>query len=359
MATTPRRLSSTLLGLRMPCLVLAVAACAPNQQGAPPKALPRGYAASPPAGRASEPRRSGAAGTSPTALGRGQDSGEAPRRGLTVADARRYMVDLINRDRASIGLAPVVFDDGSATRAGQAHAEDMATKGYLGHWGTDGSVPEQRFTDAGGVDMVLENASCFTDEKTRTLDRAPRIDPKNVELTEDLFFHEQPPHDGHRRNILKPWHKKVGIGVAQPAATPTEIPAPCFAQEFVDPYGLYAAAPRKLHVGDVLHVSGTILAPATFAGVGLARVDKPEPLPVSELNRRRSYPVPMPYQMYWPPGYQTPIPVKVTGNQFTVDLPVSDGGKAGLYELSVWANLSGERDAVMVSLRTMVGTPAR
>ena len=276
-----------------------------------------------------------------------------PRRGLTIAEARRLMLDLINRDRASMGLAPVAFDDGPATHAGQAHAEDMAKHGYLGHWGTDGSVPEQRFTEAGGADMVLENASCFTDEKTRTLDRAPLIDAKNVELAEDMFFHEKPPHDGHRRNILKPWHKRVGIGIAQPVATQTEIPAPCIAQEFVDPYGSYAAVPRRLRVGDVLHLSGAVSSPATFAGVGLARVDEPAPMLPAELNRLRTYPVPAPYQMYWPLGYQTPIVVKVNGGRFGIDVPVSDQGRPGMYEVSVWATFPGSDDLVIVGLRTI------
>ena len=266
------------------------------------------------------------------------------------------MLKLVNRDRASMGLPPVALDDGAAQRAGQGHAEDMARNGYLGHWGTDGSVPEQRFTEAGGSDMVMENASCFTDEKHRSLDASPGIDPKNIEQTEDMFFHEKPPHDGHRKNILKPWHKAVGIGVAQPLATPTEIPVPCFSQEFVDAYGSYSAVPARVKVGDTLHVEGAIAAPAAFAGVGLARVDAPRPLPVAELNKRRSYPVPTPYQMYWPPGFQTPIPVKVTGSRFAIDVPVSDSGKSGLYELSVWATVPGTADLTMVSLRTF---PAR
>jgi hypothetical protein len=275
---------------------------------------------------------------------------------LTVAQARRYMLQLINRDRATQGLPPVVLDEGPAQRSGQGHAEDMAKNGYLGHWGSDGSVPEQRFTEAGGSDMVLENASCFTDEKKRTLDGSPTIDPKNVDQTEDMFFHEVPPHDGHRKNILKTWHKTVGIGIAQPIATPTEIPVPCFSQEFVDDYGSYSALPSRVHVGDTLHVEGTVTLPATFAGVGLARVDAPKPIPVPELNKRRSYPVPTPYQMYWPPGFQTPIPVKVAGAHFSIDIPVSDGGKSGLYELSVWATVPGTSDLTMVSLRTF---PAR
>ncbi len=310
-----------------------------------------------PAGATDPPAAPGVSAAEPVAPATpAPQSAGAPAGKLTIAQARRYMLKLVNRDRATQGLPPVVLEEGPAQRGGQAHAEDMAKNGYLGHWGTDGSVPEQRFTEAGGSDMVMENASCFTDERTRALDAFPGIDPKNIEQTEDMFFHELPPHDGHRKNILKGWHKSVGIGVAQPVATATEIPVPCFSQEFVDDYGSYAALPAHVKVGDTLHVEGTIAAPATFAGVGLARTDAPRPVPVSELNKRRSYPVPTPYQMYWPPGFQTPIPIKVSGAQFSVDIPVSDGGKAGLYELSIWATVPGTADLTMVSLRTF---PAR
>ena len=271
---------------------------------------------------------------------------------LTLPQARRYMWKLVNRDRASAGLPPIALDESAAQRAGQAHAEDMARSGYLGHWGTDGSVPEQRFTEAGGSDMDMENASCFTDERSRTLDSSPGIDPRSVEQTEAMFFNERPPHDGHRQNILKAWHTAVGIGVAQPVATATEIPVPCFSQEFIDDYGTYAALPARVRVGATLHVEGTLAPPATFAGVGLARMEAPRPLPVAELNKRRSYPVPTPYQMYWPPGFQTPIAVKVAGSRFTIDIPVSDGGKPGLYELSIWATVPGAADLTMIGLRT-------
>ena len=333
---------------RVACFALLLAACLPPVEPLQPPAAPEPVAvAAPIAPQVGAPRMT--ASLVPVAVARG----EGPRKRLTLAEARRYMVQLINRDRATMGLPPVELDEGAPTRGGQAHAEDMAHHGYLGHWGTDGSVPEQRYTEAGGTDMVLENASCFTDEQPRTLDRNALVDVKNVDQAEDMFFHEVPPNDGHRRNILKPWHKRVGIGVAQPQATPTEIPVPCFSQEFVDPYGTYVAVPASMRVGDTLHVEGAITAPATFAGVGLARVDGPKAGSVAELNRRRSYPIPAPYQMFWPPGFQTPIPVQVGGGRFSVNLPLSDGGRPGMYELSVWASVPGTRDLTMVSLRTI------
>jgi uncharacterized protein YkwD len=277
-----------------------------------------------------------------------------PKALLTIEEARRYMVALVNRDRRTQCLPPVELDDGAPTRAGQAHADDMATNGFLGHWGTDGSTPEQRHTEAGGADMVLENASCFVDEHKRVLDKHPVIRAEEVEKTEGMFWNEVPPNDGHRKNILKPQHRKVGIGIAQPVATPTEIPVPCFSQEFVDPYGTYAAIPKRARVGATLHVEGTIAAPATVGGVGLARTDLPKPLAVAEANRRRSYPVPQPFVNYWPPGFVTPIPVQVSGQSFAIDVPLSDGARRGLYEVSVWARLPGAKDPLMVGLRTIV-----
>lgn len=277
-----------------------------------------------------------------------------PTKPLTVAEARRYMVTLVNRDRATQGLGPVELDEGAPTAAGQAHAEDMARLGYLGHWGSDGSVPEQRYTEAGGGDMVMENALCFTDEAKRTLDGKPLIDPKQIERAESLFFDEVPPNDGHRKNILKPMHTKVGIGVAQPIETAKEIAVPCFAQEFTDNYGTYASLPKRAKVGATLHIEGTLAANAKPTGVGLARATSPKPISTAELNKRRSYPVPKPYQVYWGPGFVSPIPVKIDGQHFAIDVPLSDGGQAGLYEVSVWAKVGGSSEHAMVSLRTIV-----
>jgi uncharacterized protein YkwD len=271
---------------------------------------------------------------------------------LTIAEARRYMLALINRDRKTMNLEPVELDLGSPTAAGQAHAEDMAKNGYLGHWGTDGSVPEQRATEAGGADMVLENALCFTDLAQRELDPSPLIEAVAIEQAESMFFNEVPPNDGHRKNILKPFHKKVGIGAAQPLSTATEIAVPCFSQEFADPYGSYASIPKHMRVGSTLHVEGSIVASATFAGVGLARVESPHAISPAELNTRRTYAIPQPYQMYWPPGFKTPIPVTVSGNKFSIDVPVSDRQKPGLYELSIWGKVPGAPDYVIVSLRS-------
>jgi hypothetical protein len=278
-----------------------------------------------------------------------------------VAEARAYMVELINRDRATFKLAPVALDTTSPTKSGQRHADDMAHLGYLGHWGTDGSVPEQRFTEAGGSDMVMENASCMTDLKVRELDPTPMIDAKSVEDTESMFFNEPPGHDGHRQNILNPMHTRVGIGIAQPKPTATELPTACYSQEFVDGYGTYTPIAAHAKLGSTMHVEGTLTSAVVPGGIGFARVDAPKPIAPATANTMRSYHLPDAYQNYWPKGFQTPIAITVEGQSFKADLPIGDHGKPGLYEVIVWAKSPKTSDPhadseafIRVSVRTIM-----
>ncbi len=277
----------------------------------------------------------------------------APSGAVTIPEARKYMVQLINRDRASQGLPPVELDEGVATTAGQAHAEDMARLGYLGHWGSDGSVPEQRITEAGGADVDFENAYCITDEHRRTLETSPRIALSEIDRAESMFFNEQPPMDGHRKTILGKWRKRVGIGIAMPKADPNEIVVPCISQEFVDTYGTYEPLPKSLKLGATVHVAGAVSNDVKIGAVGLARIEEPRALPASELNKRRNYPQPNPYEMFWPHGFQTRLELKTNGQSFSIDLPVSDHGQKGLYEVSVWVQHPGEKSFGAVSLRTI------
>jgi hypothetical protein len=267
---------------------------------------------------------------------------------MSLADARHYLLRLINRDRQAEGLEPVTLDP-AAEKAGQEHAGDMAAHGYTAHWGTDGSVPEQRYTGAGGTGMVQENAACLADAKDRKLDVAGPFTAAELERVEAAFMGEKPPADGHRRNILTPWHNRVGIGVAKPAG----VPLLCVAQEFVDHYGTYASLPATASAGASVHVAGEVVEPAVFGGVGVARIDAGNARSASDLNETHSYPVPTPYITYFPKGFVTPIPVKVDGKSFAIDVPIDDGRRTGLYEVSIWATVPETKDLVMVSLRTI------
>src|SRR5262249_13142761 len=146
-----------------------------------------------------------------------------------------------------------------------------------------------------------------------------------------------------RRNILTAWHNRVGIGIAKPAG----VPLICVAQEFVDHYGDYAALPASAGVGKSVRVSGEVVAPAIFGGIGVARIDPPPARDGAELNQTHSYPIPNPYVTYFPKGFVSPIPVKVEGKSFSIDVPLDDEKRAGIYEVSVWATVPETKDMIM------------
>ncbi|HEX2673788.1 MAG TPA: CAP domain-containing protein [Polyangiaceae bacterium] len=275
--------------------------------------------------------------------------GLPPKAAMNLEQARRYVLALVNRDRAEHGLGPVVMDE-TANRAGQRHAEDMAQVGYTAHWGSDGSVPEQRYSQAGGTDFVQENAGCLADGKSRKLDAAPRFEAEELERVERAFMDEKPPHDGHRKNILKPRHTGFGVGVAKPSG----VGIACLSQEFVDDYGDYGALPKSARAGDVVTISGDVKGPVTFGGVGVGRIDSAQPLTASYLNTTYTYAVPTPSELYFPKGFVTKKPVEVNGKHFRIELPLGKRGQAGRYEVSIWGKFPGAGQQLeMVSLRVI------
>jgi uncharacterized protein YkwD len=275
------------------------------------------------------------------------DDGEPPP--MSHPEAARYVLSLVNADRAQHGLDPVKWDDAAAT-AGQTHAEDMASLGFTAHYGSDGSVPELRHTRAGGDGMIMENVGCLADGKGRELEPTPTFTVAELERLERAFMDEVPPFDGHRRNILTAWHTSLGVGLAKPRG----LDVACMAQEFVDDYGEYEGLPAEVTVGADVDVRGRLRAPAEVGGVGLSRMDLPAPLDAGTLNKTGSYQVPKPYLTFFPAGYKTMIPVETDGKTFSVRVPISDRDLPGVYSVSVWARLPQSDELLMVSLRTLV-----
>jgi uncharacterized protein YkwD len=266
---------------------------------------------------------------------------------LSHDDAVRYVLALINHDRSEAGVAPVEWD-GHAARAAQAHVADMARNGYTAHWGTDGSVPEERYTVAGGTQLMKENVACFFDGEQRQLDAGASYQAIELEKIESAFMNEVPPNDGHKKNIIAKWHTGVGIALAMPRG----IPQPCMAQEFVDEYGVYGSLPRTGSPRQVVTISGEIKDPVAFGGVGIARIETARPLTAEHLNSTSTYAIPKPSVLYFPKGFQTPKPVAVSGKAFTIDVPLGEGAP-GRYEVSVWGTFPGDSSLSMLSLRVV------
>lgn len=255
---------------------------------------------------------------------------------MSLEEAREYVLALVNRDRRDNGLAEVEHD-AAAERAGQVHAEDMATFSYTAHWGTDGSVPEERYTLAGGEDFVQENAGCFADNQKRALVQNPSFSAEDLEKIEAAFMAERPPADGHRRNILKDTHTHFGVGLARPEG----VPGACMSQEFVDERGDYDDLPKSARVGSKITVEGEVKDPVEFGGVGLSRIEPRKPRSARELNRTNTYPIPEPYLLYFPKGFKTPKEVKLDGKHFSIEVPLGAG--RGRYGVSIWGKYQSPR----------------
>ncbi|HET9956774.1 MAG TPA: CAP domain-containing protein [Polyangiaceae bacterium] len=270
----------------------------------------------------------------------------APRR-LSYEEAQLFVLSLINRDRAKAKLRPVQMDD-AASRAGQRHARDLATHGFTGHVGSDGSVPEQRYTESGGQHFVQENAACISDTTLRQLAPNALYDSSKLAALHQMFMSEMPPNDGHRRNILNPSHNYVGIGLALPA----DLPQPCLTQEFVDQYGHYEALPSAAKRSAKFRVAGTVSEPLLFGGVGLGKTPLPVPPPKRHLNGNL-YRIPAPDKMFFPAGFKTPKPVSVDGPRFDINLDLGKNAGPGLYAISIWAKQPGTTRLFMISMRTI------
>jgi uncharacterized protein YkwD len=275
---------------------------------------------------------------------------------LDLVDAKAYMVQLINQDRMSAGLSPVTLDD-TASKAGQSHCDEMALAQYLSHWDLNGRKPDQRYSEAGGLGAVAENAAVTRypiHGERYELAKDPTFSKTELEQIEQMFFNEQPPHDGHRVNILTAAHNKVGIGLSRivPGGTVS-----C-TQEFVNEYAAFAPLPSKQHVGQSLKLVGMLPKGVRVYSVDV-RYEKPaEPMTVRQLWQTYSYSYPEQHvASYYPAPYQSPRPINVSskpeGDKFELDIQPETLSKPGLYYLMVWVLQKALETPIMTLSRTV------
>lgn len=108
------------------------------------------------------------------------------------AASEQKMLELVNKERTSRGLKPLVMDE-KLREVARAHSRDMFARGYFAHVNPDGKDPFDRMKDAGITFLVAgENLAL-----------AP-----NVDLAHDGLMNSP----GHRANILTDEFGRVGIG---------------------------------------------------------------------------------------------------------------------------------------------------
>jgi uncharacterized protein YkwD len=124
-------------------------------------------------------------------------------------ESEEKMLEMVNAERAKVGAPALVMDE-SLRQVARAHSTDMWDRGYFAHVDPDGKDPFDRMK---AVDIRFSTAG------------------ENLALAHTL----ERAHDGlmnspgHKRNILDPNFRKVGMGVIDGG-----IYGKMFTQEFTD-----------------------------------------------------------------------------------------------------------------------------
>lgn len=286
---------------------------------------------------------------------------------LNLQQAREYMVELINRDRAEAGLVPVALDE-VACRAAQLHAQTMATSNTNSHWHPDGSKPPQRYTECGGNDYVMENShgTGLLPPWNLSVDPRQAFTRAQIESEEKGFFDEKPPNDGHRRNILDPKHTHVGLGFVlvhvKYEDRDASHPLVACAQEFINKYGNIRANARYLVPESTFVLTGPIDPRVQVYSVNVYREDLPKPLSPDELRSNHDYRGGYTLandrvtSIFTSAGTRNELGnIELQGDSFICRITPPKSWKPGLYYILVWAKEGNGSDSkpFPMSMRTV------
>lgn len=109
------------------------------------------------------------------------------------SQAENKMLALVNAERAKAGVAALTMD-AKITEVARAHSRDMFTRRYFSHYSPEGKDASDRM-EKGGVTFTIAGEN---------LAYAPGVETAHQGLMES---------PGHKRNILDPQFKRVGIGI--------------------------------------------------------------------------------------------------------------------------------------------------
>jgi uncharacterized protein YkwD len=116
-------------------------------------------------------------------------------RSLIRDNLARRVASIVNEERRKAGL-PRLTTDPLLTQAAQAHAADMATRGYLSHHSPEGTTVADRVTVAGYFYAIVGENIAWGQENPRQVMTA--------------WMESR----GHKANILSPRYTQIGVGVA-------------------------------------------------------------------------------------------------------------------------------------------------
>jgi uncharacterized protein YkwD len=246
---------------------------------------------------------------------------------------RNELLGMVNRERDSQGFEKLKLDD-FASQIATAHAQDMATGGFLSHWGRDGRKPYQRYSFAGGTEATQENDGA--------------VDHSNYFLTSEDFigdvieshrsmYLETSPNDGHRKAILAPQNTHVGFGVAMNYGHVR------LSEIYVARYVRVDGYPPTRPPRSKFKFSGQMLQPThTIQTIDVFYEELPSPPTLEWLRVTRPYSLPdarttllpkLPENTFYENGSRGSIEFSERG-RFRVNVPL--GRLPGIYTIVAW-----------------------
>lgn len=248
-----------------------------------------------------------------------------------IREIEKEVVELINQDRQKNGLNSIVWDQ-TAADAARMHVQEEADYGYISHWTMEGVKPQRRYTLGGGLDAVQENQSVtlWLNDGFKGISKEELS--KVVAEHQTSMVNEQPPEDGHRKNILEPHHTGVGVAISVGKY------GVAMAQEFTNHYIEMQPVPMTASPGTKITLAGKVLPGYTLTGIYALWEALPQPLTKEELMQTHSYGGPPSDNLYFwarpkAAGYYiatksgnimaTNVTVDKKGN-FTLQVPLSE-----------------------------------
>ena len=122
-----------------------------------------------------------------------------------------YALSMINQNRTASGLDSVTL---SPIPSGQQHADSMLRNDYFSHWDAQGYKPYMRYTLLNGTGFVEENVA-YEYTSLPSFVTLQSVEKAINDLEWQMMYNDSACcNNGHRNNILNPYHNRVSIGIA-------------------------------------------------------------------------------------------------------------------------------------------------
>ena len=203
---------------------------------------------------------------------------------VTQANAQllAYALNLINKDRNAYGLGNVTL---STEPSAQQHSASMLVGDYFSHWDVFGMKPYMRYTLLGGRGAVSENIAYRYSAQCGIFGCSGDINVTQAlqEMEYSMMYNDsQCCNNGHRDNILDPYHNQVSIGIAYNASNVY------FTEDFIDNYIAWSKYGINQSSDEML-LYGTIAQPYTFSSVQIIYDSPVRNMTRAQLDNTSSY----------------------------------------------------------------------